>query len=96
MGKGEIVPDEQFLLHAVFSTRLQNFQPFSSSSKLSSANTFNLEVSEILSFVKGLTSMYNVHVFHFVWCCPHFFSFNCSLSENILMKNKRFSFGLNY
>ena len=38
VGKREIVGDEQFLLFPVFSTRLENFLPYSSNLKLSSAN----------------------------------------------------------
>ena len=38
----------------VFSTRLDNFQPFSSNLKLSSANSFSLEESKICGLVMGL------------------------------------------
>ena len=37
----------------VFSTRLDNFQPFSSNLKLSSANSFSLEESKICRLVMG-------------------------------------------
>ena len=43
VGKGEIAHNKQFLLFPVFSTCLENFLPFSSSSKLSSAKSFSLE-----------------------------------------------------
>ena len=52
--KGEIVRNEQFLLFPQFSTRFENFLPFSSNLKLSSANSFSSEASKILSFGKGL------------------------------------------
>ena len=39
VGKGEITRNEQFLLFPVFSTHLDNFLPFSSNLKLSSANS---------------------------------------------------------
>ena len=41
VGKGEIVRDEQFLLFPEFSTHLENFLPFLSNLKLSSANSFS-------------------------------------------------------
>ena len=45
VGKGETARDEQLLLFSmVFSTLLENFPPFSSNFKLSSANSGNLEV----------------------------------------------------
>ena len=47
VGTGEIVPNEQFFLFPVFSTRLENFLPFSSNLKLSSANSLSLEESKI-------------------------------------------------
>ena len=53
VGKGEIARNEQFLLFPVFSTSLNNFLPFSSNLKLSSANAFNLEDSEICRLVMG-------------------------------------------
>ena len=54
VGKGEISRNEQFLLFpAVFSTRLDNFLPFSSNLKLSSANSFSLEESKICRLVMG-------------------------------------------
>ena len=46
VGKGEIVRN-------VFSTRLENFMPFSSNSELSSANSFRLEESKICRLGKG-------------------------------------------
>ena len=53
-GKGEIARNEQFLLFpTVFSTLLENFLPFSSNLKLSSANSFNLEESKICRLEKG-------------------------------------------
>ena len=54
VGKGEIAHNEQFLLFPqCFSTRLDNFLPFSSNLKLSSANCFNLDQSKILSSGNG-------------------------------------------
>ena len=54
VGKGEIARDEQFLLFpTVFSTLLENFLPFSSNSKLSSANSFNLKESKICRLGMG-------------------------------------------
>ena len=54
MGKGEIARNEQFLLFPqVFSTRLDNFLPFSSNLKLSSANSFGFEESKICRLVMG-------------------------------------------
>ena len=43
-----------FPFPTVFSTHLENFLPFSSSLKLSSANSFSLKQSKNLSFGKGL------------------------------------------
>ena len=52
LGKGEIAGNEQFLLFpTVFSTHLDNFLPFSSHLKLSSANSFGLEESKICRLV---------------------------------------------
>ena len=51
--KGEIAHNEQFLLFPVFSTRLDNFLPFSSNLKMSSANSFILEESKICRLVMG-------------------------------------------
>ena len=53
VGKGEIARNEQFLLFQVFSTCLDNFLPFSSNLKLSSANSFSLEESKICRLVMG-------------------------------------------
>ena len=39
--------------HTLFSTLLENFTPFSSNLKLSSANSFSLEESKICRFGKG-------------------------------------------
>ena len=56
VGKGEIARNEQISpFPTLFSTCLKNFLPFSSDLKLSSANSFSLEESKILSFGKGLT-----------------------------------------
>ena len=44
VGKGEIARNEQFLL---FPQCLENFLPFSSNLKLSSANSFSLEECEV-------------------------------------------------
>ena len=52
-GKVEIARNEQFLLFPVFSTHLENFLPFSSNLKFSSANSFSLEESKICHFGKG-------------------------------------------
>ena len=53
VGKGEIARNKQFLLFPVFSTHLDNFLPFSSNLKLSSANSFSLEESKICCLVIG-------------------------------------------
>ena len=54
VGKGEIARNEQFLLFPqCFSTHLDNFLPFSSYSKLWSANFFSLEESKICHVVMG-------------------------------------------
>ena len=53
VGKGEIARNEQFLLFPVFSTHLDNFRPFLSNLKLSSANSFSLEESKICRLVMG-------------------------------------------
>ena len=45
-GKEEIACNEQFLLFPAFSTCLENFLPFSSTSELSFANSFSLEESK--------------------------------------------------
>ena len=52
VGKGEIAGNEQFLLFPLFSTHLENFLPFSSSLKFSSANSFSLEESKICCLEK--------------------------------------------
>ena len=52
-GKGEIARNEQFLLFPVFSTHLENFLPFLSNLKLSSANPLSLEESKIGRLGKG-------------------------------------------
>ena len=56
VGKGEIAHNEQFLLFPVFSTGLNNFLPFSSNFRLSSAKSFNLEEPKILSMGNELNS----------------------------------------
>ena len=43
-------------LPAVFSTRLENFLPFSPNLKLSSVTSFSLDQSRILSFGKKLNN----------------------------------------
>ena len=48
VGKGAISP-----FPTVFSTRLDNFLPFLSNLKLSSANSFSLEESKICCLVMG-------------------------------------------
>ena len=53
VGKGETARNEQYLLVQVFSTRLDNFMPFSSNLELSSANSFSLEESKICRLVMG-------------------------------------------
>ena len=54
VGKGEIGHNEQSLpFPTVFSTHLENSLPFLSNLKLSSANSFNLEVSKICSSGKS-------------------------------------------
>ena len=53
-GKGEIAPNKQFLFFpTVFSTRLENFLPFSSNLKLKSATSFGLEESKTYRMGKG-------------------------------------------
>ena len=48
VGKGEVVLHKQFLLFPqCFATLLENYLPFSSNFKLSSANSFRLEESKI-------------------------------------------------
>ena len=54
VGKGEIARNEQFLFFpTLFSTRLDNFLPFSSNLKLTSANSLSLEESKICRLVMG-------------------------------------------
>ena len=53
VGKGDIARNEQFLIFPLFSTLLENFLPFSSNLKLSSANSFNLGGSKICRLGKG-------------------------------------------
>ena len=54
VGKGEIAPNEQFLLFpTVFSIHLENFLSFSLTLNLWSANSFNLEDSKICRLRKG-------------------------------------------
>ena len=47
VGKEEIAYHEQFLIFAVFLTRLENFLPFSSNLRMLSANFFRNEESKI-------------------------------------------------
>ena len=51
--KGGIARNEQFLPSPVFSTLLENFLPYSSDLKLSSANSVSLEESKICRLGKG-------------------------------------------
>ena len=53
VGKGEIAHNEQFLLFPQCFLCLDNFLPFSSNLKLSSANSFSLEESKICHLVMG-------------------------------------------
>ena len=54
VGKGEMARNEQFLLFPqCFSTNLDNFLPFSSNLKLSTANSFSLEESKICRLEMG-------------------------------------------
>ena len=53
--KEEIAHNEQFLLFAVFSTLLDNFPPFLSILKLSSAKSLSLEESKIYRLGKSLS-----------------------------------------
>ena len=54
VGKGEIARNKQFLLFSrCFLSVLRTFFPFSSSSKLLSANSFSLEESKICLLVKS-------------------------------------------
>ena len=58
LGKGEIARNEQFLLFpTVFSNCLENFLPYLSNLKMSSANSFSLDKSEVLLIGKGLKSI---------------------------------------
>ena len=53
-GKGEIARNKQFLLFPqCFLSVLENYLPISKNLKLSSANSFSLEVSKICRLVKG-------------------------------------------
>ena len=53
-GKGEIARNEQFLLFpTVFSSLLENFLPFSSKLKMSSAKSLSLEESKICRLEEG-------------------------------------------
>ena len=52
-GKSEIARNEQFLLFPVFSTHLENFLPFLSNLKLSSADSLSLGKSKICRLAKG-------------------------------------------
>ena len=54
VGKGEIACNQQFLsFPQCFSTHLENFLPFSTNSKLLSANSLSLEQSKICHLEKG-------------------------------------------
>ena len=54
VGKGEIAHNEQFpLFPTVFSILQDNFLPFLSTLQLSSAKSFNLEVTKICRLGKG-------------------------------------------
>ena len=53
--KEKLLVMSNFCFLTVFLIHLENFQPFSSTLKLSFANSFNLEEPNILSFGKGLT-----------------------------------------
>ena len=53
VGKGEIAQRAISPFPTVFSTHLDNFLPFSSNLKLSSANSFSLEESKICRLVMG-------------------------------------------
>ena len=53
VGKGEIAHNEQFFPFPPFSILLNNFLPFSSTLKLSSANSFSLEESKICGLGKS-------------------------------------------
>ena len=52
--KEKLLVTSNFSFQTVFSTRLDNFLPFSSNLKLSSANSFNLEASKICRLVMGI------------------------------------------
>ena len=51
--KEKLLVTSNFFFFPVFSTHLDNFLPFSSNLKLSSANSFSLEESEICRLVMG-------------------------------------------
>ena len=80
VGKGEIAHNEQFLLFPVFSTGLDNFLPFSSNLKLSSAKPFNSEESKICHLVMGQV-------------LP---SYGISKSENCVVKGLLLTIALNH
>ena len=51
--KEKLLVTSNFSFSTVFSTRLDNFQPFSSNLKLLSANSLSLEESKICRLVMG-------------------------------------------
>ena len=74
MRKEEIARDEQFLLFPVFSTHLENFLPFSSSLKLSSANSFSLEEPKIGGLGNGLLCINKTEKQLTLYQTTHFYS----------------------
>ena len=55
VGKGEIGGNDQFFRFPVFSTLSENFLPFSSNLKLSSADSFSLKDSKIVVWEKVIS-----------------------------------------
>ena len=65
VGKGEFAGNEQFLLFPqCFFTHLDNFRPFSSNLKLSSAHSFSLEESKICCLVMDYISCNGIILVH--------------------------------
>ena len=65
VGKGEFACNEQFLLFPqCFFTHLDNFRPFSSNLKLSSAHSFSLEESKICRLVMDYINCNGIILVH--------------------------------
>ena len=76
-GKGEIARNKPSPFPTVFSTVVENFLPFLSNLKLSSANPFSLEESKICRLEKGFLSKCKIqYVYIFArwskfWACHY-------------------------